>query len=98
MDNLAIVTGQPRFSIDVNPPGMLYAVFEKCPVFGGKVVMPTSKTSRSSPAFGIQPLSNLHRHRRRLLQVVVLAVAAVRDGLPASRSWPTRGGMRRMRA
>ena len=32
-----VVAGKPIFGIDFTMPGMLYAVFQKCPVFGGKV-------------------------------------------------------------
>jgi len=49
IDNAQVVTGQPLFGIDVTVPGMLYAVFHKCPVFGGKVVSANIETIKALP-------------------------------------------------
>jgi isoquinoline 1-oxidoreductase beta subunit len=49
VDNPAIVRGQPLFGIDVKVPGMRYAVFAKCPVFGGKVRQANVSQLRTLP-------------------------------------------------
>jgi isoquinoline 1-oxidoreductase beta subunit len=37
VDNPQILSGRPLFGCDTRLEGMLYAVYEKCPTFGGKV-------------------------------------------------------------
>ena len=61
-----IVVGKPIFGIDVTVPGMLYAVLEKTPVLGGKVVSANLDAIRSMKgvkhAFVIegQPIANTY--------------------------------------
>lgn len=49
VDNVAIVTGQPLFALDQRVPGLRYAVYEKCPVFGGRVVSANLEQIRNRP-------------------------------------------------
>lgn len=49
VDDPLVVAGKPLFGIDVAVPGMLYAVFQKCPVFGGKVASANTDAIKSLP-------------------------------------------------
>jgi isoquinoline 1-oxidoreductase beta subunit len=44
-----MLTGEPIYSIDFTLPGMLWAVYEKCPVFGGEPVTANLDEVRALP-------------------------------------------------
>lgn len=101
VDNAAIVSGQPLFGIDVRLPGMLYAVYAKCPVFGGKPKRANLDAIKAMPgvkdAFIVEGTPNLNGLRPGVAIVATSTWAAIRarralevewdEGEGASHSW-----------
>lgn len=82
VDNLKIVTGQPLFGIDVTVPGMLYAVFEKSPVYGARVASANVDEVRRLP--GVRHVLVVEGTTN--LQSLAPGVAIVADTYWAARS------------
>ncbi|MDI1320300.1 MAG: molybdopterin-dependent oxidoreductase, partial [bacterium] len=63
VDNPLIVTGRALFGIDQKLPGMVYAAYEKCPVYGGKVLRANLDRIKTLPgvrdAFILEGTDNL---------------------------------------
>jgi len=101
VDNAAIVSGQPLFGIDVRLPGMLYAVYAKCPVFGGKPLKANLEAVKAMPgvkdAFIIEGTPNLNGLRPGVAIVATSTWNAIRarralevvwdEGEGAGHSW-----------
>ena len=75
VDTSAVTTGKPVFSIDFTLPGMLYAAYEKAPVFGARVAASNVDDIKKLPgvkhAFVVEGGTNL--------QELVSGVAIVAD-------------------
>jgi isoquinoline 1-oxidoreductase beta subunit len=101
VDNAAIVSGKPLFGIDVRLPGMRYAVYVKCPVFGGKPVSANLAAIKALPgvkdAFIVDGTANLNGLRPGVAIVATSTWAAFRarrqlevvwdEGEGAGHSW-----------
>lgn len=101
VDNAAIVSGKPLFGIDVRLPGMLYAVYAKCPVFGGKPLSANLDAVKAMPgvkdAFIVEGTANLNGLRPGVAIIATSTWAAMRarrelqvvwdEGEGANHSW-----------
>ena len=112
VDNAAIVSGKPLFGIDIQLPGMLHAVYAKCPVFGGKPVSANLDAIKAmsgvKDAFVIEGTENLNGLRPGVAIVATSTWAAIKarralevkwdEGVGANHSWADFGAQARAAA
>jgi len=76
-DSPKIVRGEPIFGIDTKIEGMKYAYFEKCPVFGGKLVSANTDEIKALPGivdcFVVKQVGNLPTKMGLLDGVAIVA-------------------------
>jgi isoquinoline 1-oxidoreductase beta subunit len=79
VDSALVLEGKPLFGIDMVLPGMLYATYEKAPVFGGRVVSANIGTVKAMP--GVRDAFIVHgRDPRAVFELGLLdGVAIVAD-------------------
>ncbi len=74
------VDGSATFGIDVRPPGMLFAVIERCPHFGGALESFDATAARAVPGvravFGVPPIGFLPRGNVNIRAAGGVAVVA----------------------
>jgi isoquinoline 1-oxidoreductase beta subunit len=101
VDNDKVVAGKPLFGIDVHLPGMLYAVYVKCPVLGGRPVSANLDAIKAMPgvkdAFIVEGSENLNGLRAGVAIVANSTWNAIRarkklvvkwdEGEGANHSW-----------
>jgi isoquinoline 1-oxidoreductase subunit beta len=77
VDSPLVIAGKPIFGIDITVPGMRYAVYQKCPVFGGKFVSGNLDEVAKMP--GIRKVFPVQNGRVVHMQSLYEGVAIVAD-------------------
>jgi CO/xanthine dehydrogenase Mo-binding subunit len=84
-----IVTGQIRYGIDIQVPGMLYAVVARCPVYRGKLksfdATEALKVKGVKRVFSTVPIAGLQTHTPYLPHDIREGVAVVADSFWAAK-------------
>ncbi|MDX2185978.1 MAG: xanthine dehydrogenase family protein molybdopterin-binding subunit [Opitutaceae bacterium] len=85
IDNPRLVRGEALFGIDQSAPGMLYAVYVKCPVFGGKPVRANLDQIKREPGVTDAFISEGTKDLNGLMPGVVIVAKSTWQAFSAQR-------------